>query len=289
MKKSAAVFILAFLAAAPARAFTLSNFDSPESVAIDYDDDSYYVSNVNGGLSEKDGNGYISRINSTGSLVIQRYIGGNKDEMLLNAPKGLAIVGPLLYVADIDTVKAFDKRTRKPAAIIDLSPFSVRFLNDLVADRFGNLYVSDTMTNRIFRIDPSDGYKVRVYVEGPILSSPNGLLINPKTRNLMIATWESGQLLEVDSNGKVHVLKRGLSQLDGIDYDPQGNIYLSSYGKGEIYRIAFYGRGALATYVNGLMTPADISYDRHKNELLIPSFKGNKVTAYQKIETPVKK
>ena len=114
--------IFSFLCIAnPAFSFTLSNFDTPESFIVDPEDGSYYVSNINGGPTDKDGNGYISKISPNGNIVIQKFIGDKKDEMLLNAPKGLVIVGPNIFVTDIDAVKAFDKETGKPSVLVDLS------------------------------------------------------------------------------------------------------------------------------------------------------------------------
>src|SRR5689334_13018222 len=105
--------LAAFLFLASARAalaFSLSDFETPEGIAVDPDDRSYFVSNINGGPTEKDANGYISKIASNGSIVIQKYIGGGKGGLVLHAPKGMVVLGRRLYVADIDTVKIFDKK-----------------------------------------------------------------------------------------------------------------------------------------------------------------------------------
>lgn len=278
MKKLFLILFFLTNPAGPAGAFTLSHLDSPESFIVDPEDGSYYVSNINGSPSAKDGNGYISKIDAGGNTVIQHFIGGKKDELLLNAPKGLAVVGENLFVTDIDAVKAFNKKTGKPAVIVDLSKLKARFLNDSAADDRGVLYVSDTMTNQLFKIDTQKNYAAALLKESGELGQPNGLLVNPKSKNLMVVTWGSGRLLEIDRSGRIHILKRGLKTLDGIDYDGQGNLYVSNYEKGEIYKIAFFGRGALTTLQGGLTTPADISYDRKKDELLIPSSKGNTVT-----------
>ncbi len=248
---------------------------------MDPEDGSYYVSNINGGPLEKDGNGYISKINPNGSIVIQKFIGGK--EAVLNAPKGLVLSGKTLFVTDIDVVKGFNKENGKLTVTVDFSSFSAKFLNDLTADSQGVLYTSDMLTNRIFKINPAKNYEISVYSNSPELGGPNGVLFNPKTKNLMVVTWTKGEILEIErSTGKVHVLKKGLNGLDGIDYDASGNLYVSSFQKGEIYRIPLYGRGTITTYLGGLRTPADISYDRKRDELLIPSFEGNTVTTVRR-------
>ncbi len=280
MKRSIFLYLifLFVLSATPVFAFTLSNFETPESAVVDADDGSYYVSNINGEFAEKDSNGYISKISPDGNTVIQKFAGSRKEEMILHAPKGLALIGNNIFTADIDSVKAFNKETGKPSVLLDLSSFHVKFLNDLAADSQGILYVSDTMTNQIFRIDTNKDYETTLFKESPLLAGPNGLVVNPKTRNLMVVTWVSGQILEIDRMGGIHVLKRGFDKLDGLDYDNAGNLYISSFEKGEIFKITRMGRGAITMTRSGLVTPADISYDRKKDEILIPSMKGNTVS-----------
>ncbi|OIO39581.1 MAG: hypothetical protein AUJ72_00410 [Candidatus Omnitrophica bacterium CG1_02_46_14] len=277
MKKLFIIFVFYFGILPNAHSFTLSNFDTPESFVSDPEDGAYYVSNVNGDPSAKDGDGYISKIQSAGNITIQKFIGGKKDEPLLNAPKGLCIVGKNIYVTDIDTVKAFDKETGKPTQIFDLSKFNVRFLNDIAADDKGRLYVSDTSTDQIFKIDSARSHEVTIFKEGKELGGPNGLFFNPKTKGLIVAGYVSGHIFEIDRTGKIHVLKRGLIKPDGLDYDSRRNLYISGFEKGEIYKISRMGRGLLEVFMSGLVTPADISCDRAHNELLIPSFDGNKV------------
>jgi hypothetical protein len=77
-------------------------FNNPESVVYDASNDVLFVSNVNGSGVEKDGNGYISKILTDGTVIRKQWVVG------LNAPKGLAIYEDTLYVADIDTLVAVD-------------------------------------------------------------------------------------------------------------------------------------------------------------------------------------
>ena len=280
MRKFFIVLLLVFTILSDAHALNLSDFETPESMQVDPKTGAYYISNVNGEPLAKDGNGYISKITANGNTVIQKFIGGKMDNPVLNAPKGLCIIGNDIFVTDIDEVKAFDKETGKLMLTIDLKPWNAKFLNDITIDPSGFLYVSDMLTNRIFKIDTTKNHEVSVFKESPDLGMPNGLMINPRNHNLMIVTWESGRLLEIDPSGLIHVLKRGLKGLDGIDYDTAGNCYISSFEKGEIYRIPVYGRGLLSVFISGLTSPADISCDRARKELLVPSFKGNTVNTY---------
>ena len=133
---------------------------------------------------------------------------------------------------------------------------------------------------RIFKIDTAKNFAVSIFKESSDLGWPNGLVIHPKSRHLMLVTWQSGKILEIDPSGNIHILKRGLKNLDGIDVDKAGNLYVSSFEKGEVYRIPLFGRGPLSVFLSGLTSPADISCDRRRNELLVPSLKGNTIAVY---------
>lgn len=271
MKKAAALlFLTAFGACIPSAAFQLSEFDQPESAVRDAETGAIFVSNINGGLAERDGNGYISRVSASGSVVIQKFIGGKSGAYPLNAPKGLVIWADKLVVADIDTILVFDKKSGQLLRTVELSGFGAVFLNDLALDSAGILYGSDTAANKIFVVDLTKNEAPRILREGAELGGPNGLAVNPRSNNLMIATWNSGSILELDRAGRLHILKRGLENLDGIDFDEQWNLYVSSYSRGEIYRIPMLGRGTLSLHASDLRTPADIAFDRRKREILVP-------------------
>src|ERR671925_520262 len=107
--------------AAPAefsRAATIEGaFKTPESVRFDAAEDVFFVSNINGVPSAKDNNGFITRVRAEGGEIDSlMFIAGGRGGVTLNAPKGLAITGDTLWVADIDAVRAFDKRTGRGIA-----------------------------------------------------------------------------------------------------------------------------------------------------------------------------
>ncbi len=82
------------------------NLQGPESARYDRDLDVWFVSNINGSPSQKDNNGYISRLRPDGTPYTIKFIEGGKKGVTLNAPKGLAINGDTLWVADIDFARA---------------------------------------------------------------------------------------------------------------------------------------------------------------------------------------
>ncbi len=280
MNKTLSFLSLGILITAQAFAFSRSGFDTPESFVADPESGAYYVSSVNGGALDKDGNGYISKISSNGNIVIQKFIGDKNDSGTMNSPKGLLVLGNELWVADIDAVRIFDKRSAKPIHVIDLSSNGAKSLMDLVADGDGRVYASDLLGDQIFRIDAGGERKATVFYRGSELGNPGAMLYNPRSRGLMAAGFKSGQLFEIDRHGRLHVLKKGFTEPSGIDYDLEGNVYLASRDKGEIYKIPYLGRGTRSVLKSGLTAPADISYSRRHKELLVPSSDANTVTTF---------
>src|SRR5690606_27467662 len=72
------------------------------------------------------------------------FINGADDDITLNAPKGMALVGDTLWVADIDAVRAFDVNTGNQLASIELASQRATFLNDAVAGPDGTVYITDS-------------------------------------------------------------------------------------------------------------------------------------------------
>ena len=90
---------------------------TPELVRYDPELDVFYVSNINGNPSVHDGNGFIAvvRADSVGAPA-RMLVEGGKNGAKLDAPKGIALAGDTLWVADIDHVRAFNRKTGAPIA-----------------------------------------------------------------------------------------------------------------------------------------------------------------------------
>src|SRR5467141_412395 len=93
------------------RALTVAGFSTPESVLHDSTQDIYFVSNINGSPTAKDNNGFISRVRPDGAIENLKFIEGGRAGVTLNAPKGMALRGDTLWLADIDAVRAFNAKT----------------------------------------------------------------------------------------------------------------------------------------------------------------------------------
>ena len=154
-----------------AYAFDVEGLAQPQSIIVDPRTGVYYISNVNGDPQGKDHNGFVSKLDLTGAIITRAFIDSSSGTPL-HAPKGLAIVGDLLFVADIDHVKGYDKVTSRLRYDLDLTRFQASALHDLARDADGNLYVSDIEENFIVKIEPVRAYAMSILIQGKQLGRP---------------------------------------------------------------------------------------------------------------------
>src|SRR4051812_321238 len=118
---------------------------TPESV-LPYDGGKkLYVSLIDGRGWDADGKGGIAKLDPDGTDLQQDWITG------LNAPKGMALVGKRLFVADIKEVVVIDVKSRKIEKTIPID--GAAGLNDVTADKDGAVYVSDSRTAKVWRLE----------------------------------------------------------------------------------------------------------------------------------------
>jgi sugar lactone lactonase YvrE len=258
-------------------------FATPESVLADTIADVYLVSNVNGSPLEKDDNGFISRVTPEGQVENLKWIDGAAPNVTLNAPKGTAIRGDTLYVADIDCVRRFHRTSGEPAGEMCIQ--GATFLNDIAVGPDGVIYVSDSGfqageggfapsgSDAIYRFASPDS-AARPFLKNAELGAPNGIAVAP--RQVVVVTFGSGELFQVSADGsKIPVLPASDRQLDGVVFTSNGGMLFSSWGDSAVYRVT--PTGASSRMITGLAAPADIGYDPRRNRVLIPLFNDNKV------------
>ncbi len=254
---------------------TVTELQSPYSFVNDPIEKNYFITSVNGEAETADNNGFITKLNPNGKLLNLKFIQGGKDDVTLHAPKGMALVEHILYVADLDTLRGFDTTTGKPvlAHTIRSSATGQASLSDVTFDGKGHLYCSDQKANTIYRFDLAT-QTFSVLVTDRSLAGPSGLAIHPKSGQIIAVSWEKGKISEVSPEGVVTELfsngffSNRFQNLRGVDFDRWGNMYVSDFTTGKVWRMSWDKR--FQVIAEFLPSPGDLSIDRANNLILVP-------------------
>jgi sugar lactone lactonase YvrE len=264
----------------------LAQMKTPESVHYDADLDVWFISNINGNPSQHDGNGYIVKVPAESTTTTTMFAEGGKGGVKLDAPKGIATTADQLWVADIDVVRVFDKKTGKAIKTIDLRSHKATFLNDVAIGGDSAVYVTDTgiifdakggMTHpgvdRIFRIALKDGAVTEV-AKGDSLERPNGITWDASNNRFLLAPFGGKDVQAWTSGQSITKLADGPGQYDGIEITRDGRVLVSSWADSSVYSLR---NGKMSKIVSGVSAPADIGYDPKRGVLAIPRFDQNQV------------
>lgn len=240
---------------------------TPESVlyVVDNKESYLFVSLIDGEGNAVDGKGGVAKLAIDGEVIDKEWITD------LNAPKGMAIYQNRLYVADLTEVVVIDIKKQKLLKKIPVEG-SV-FLNDVTINSSGVVFVSDTRTNKVHRIDND---VASLYLEN--ITTPNGL--KAYGSNLIVGAGK--ELLLVGSDKKPLILANGFAQgIDGIEMTARGEFIVSCW-PGLVYYV--YGDGRIEVLIDSQeekINTADIGFNPNTKQLFIPNFFKNTVTAYQ--------
>jgi sugar lactone lactonase YvrE len=269
----------------------VEGFKQPESVKYDAGLDVWYVSNINGDPFAKDNNGFISRLKSDGSIDSLEFIAGGKNNVTLNGPKGMALVGDTLWVADIDAVRGFNRRTGAPVATVDLKG-RARFLNDIAAAPDA-LYITDSGfgsdgkggmghpgPDQIFRV--AEG-KATLALKNSALAAPNGIAWDSAGGRFIIGPF-AGKTMQAWAPGqkKLTALGDTPGQVDGIEVIGPDKILFTSWADSTLDLLQ---GGKVTPVAKQLASPADIGVDLKDGRVAIPQLMENKV-AFRQLPAP---
>ncbi|MFL6397383.1 MAG: SMP-30/gluconolactonase/LRE family protein [Nitrososphaeraceae archaeon] len=271
---------------------TPDDLKNPESVAYAPKQNVLFVSNIDGKPDEKDQKGFISKVSpSHGSIIELNWITG------LNAPKGIAISNDngKLYVSDITDLVEIDIASGKIIKRFN-APGSA-FLNDVISDNQGNIYVSDTITNTIYKLDTNvkdnNTSSLQAWLQNPQLNGPNGLHVDNNKNRLIVASLgdfsKPGAGIEVvDLKNKTisSLGKEGTTSpfggLDGIESDAtETHYYVTDNPAGKVYTVNADGTGYGTLIDLHTQGTADLGFIQGQSTIIIPIMQDNKLVAYK--------
>ncbi|OJU08003.1 MAG: gluconolaconase [Caulobacterales bacterium 68-7] len=224
---------------------------------------------------------FVALINHDGSVHTPKWIGFNRNGLTLNEPYGSDVMNGKLYLADRDggttptepsvsVIRIFDLATGAPVGEIK-SP-EAPWINDIAVAKDGTIYGSQTGSPtgtppmRVYKITP-DG-KTSVFLEAPIVKSPNGVAID-NDGNIVVLNMATDEILTVSPAGQVLKTEHAaMPGNDGIVIMKDGTKYTSSVQRGGVSKIA-PGKPA-ELIASGIPAAASMCYDPVANQLVIP-------------------
>jgi WD40 repeat protein len=270
-----------FAAGAPLKmtpnAKTYGGFRFAESISYDPVSDLYVVPSAGIAQDVVPNDGYVSLVNPDGSVHTLKWIGVNRNGLILNHPLGSDVANGRFYVADIDTIRWFDMKTGAPGASFQV--MGVTRFNDIEVAPDGTVYATQTGdansdTWRVYKIAP-DGQS-SVFYKGAPLDRPNGIAFDP-AGNIVVVNIGTNEVHTFSPAGKLINTEKAVDPgNDGLAILPDGTKYVSSVRLGTVSRIR---PGQAAEIVaSGLPTPASMTYDSKRNRLVIPANDWNAIT-----------
>jgi len=277
---------------------TPAQFKTPESVIYEPNENVLLVSSIDGAPDGKDKQGFISKVSPlNGSIMELNWVTS------LDAPKGMAVVNNTnnssLYVSDITDLVEIDVNSGK---IINRynAPGSA-FLNDVASDNQGHVYVSDTVTNTIYRLDTknlgnnsnnNNNASLQVWLQTPELNGPNGLYVDDTNNRLIVVSFGAfsnpgGSIRVVDLQNRTmsSLGEEGttvpIGGLDGVEADSTGRYYyVTDNPAGKLYVVNSNGTGYETLDLQKQGT-ADLGTILDQKMIIIPMMQENKLEAFR--------
>ncbi len=252
----------------------------PESVRYDAEQDVYYVSCMAGYGSHKDSVGTILRVSAADPHVQRVLVRGGAAGATLHAPKGMAVHGDTLWVADIDVLRGFHRLNGAPLATIDFAPHGATLLNDVALAPDGTLRVTDTGIlmspygviikgrGRIYAVGAGGAVSV-VRGETP-LAQPNGITWDARAKRWIVVSFDpfEGRVAATAlDGGATDTLRTGSARIDGVEVLPNGGILFTSWGDSSL-RVIEGGRER--QLIRQLPEPADLGVDTRRGNVAVP-------------------
>lgn len=223
-----------------------------------------YVSLIDGAPWGVDGKGGVAKLTLKGKVIDTAWITG------LNAPKGMGRVGNKLYVADVTEVVVVD--IKRGAIEKKIKVDSAIALNDITVADKGVIYVSDSRTGKIYKVEND---VPKLFLEN--MNGVNGL--KAVKDELYIASGKS--FVKADANKKVTPIAELPQGGDGVEPVGNGDFIVTSW-VGYVYYVTADGKvETLLDATKDKKNTADIGYDAKKRIVYLPTFNGKTIAAYR--------
>jgi hypothetical protein len=223
---------------------------------------------------------------ANGSNIISRLPNGTLEYFNDNAPiqYGMEIIGNTLFgiqSGSVERVRGYNLETGEE--VMNLTVSGASSLNGMATDGDSLLWVTDFSNSRLYKINVLDldnpTYEIVIDDTG---TTPNGIVYDEANDRLVFVNWNNNPpIVEVDPTTyeMTTLTSSGVSNVDGIDNDGEGNFYIASWSPQRITKFWNNFTQSEVITVPGLSNPADISYAMQTDTLAIPN-SGNNTMIY---------
>jgi hypothetical protein len=180
-------------------------------------------------------NRYLASDQATGTVWAVDYDGSMT--FFASAPpavKGIMIRNDTAFcAAGTSGLVLFD--LENGSEILQISFPGMNNLNDVIGDTSGNVYVSDAQGNKVYKLDLSD-LSTELVLDN--FDWANGMVFDTVNNRIIICQWISNSpitAINLNDYSTEIVRDDGLYGLDGLAWDVDGNLFVSSQGTGHIY------------------------------------------------------
>ena len=236
----------------------------PESAFYNTFDNTIYVTNIVGKFNEKDGIGYISKINLQGEIIQKEWVNG------LNAPKGMYITRSKLYVTDFDRVLELEMPSGK--ILKEYRNSHSKDLNDVTIASNGKVYVTDSGSDCLFVVGKDS---LEVFIQSNQIEGMNGIY----SEGDLIYIGAGDNLLSINTDTKsISVLASHVGYLDGLLKVGRSTFITSNWsGTVQLLVLGSPPEKLLESKIHA----ADLEYIPSRHVLLVPTFTENTLVAYK--------
>jgi outer membrane protein assembly factor BamB len=238
---------------------------TPESVLYNSELGIVFVANMGEKRDVESGDGFISQMNLDGKITNLKWLTG------LNDPKGMAVWQGKLYVSDINKLVVIDIKTAKVEKNYPMA--DAKFLNDVTVCKNGMVFVSDSHDQHIYALKDDE---FSLWLIDEKLKGVNGLWAE-----LGKLYAGNGSVWEIDIETKTLTeLFDGAGGIDGLETIGNGNFIFSNWAG----RIFVSDNGKVVKLVDtseAKINTADLDFIPEKKMVLVPTFFGNSVDAYE--------
>jgi len=256
----------------------MTGFERPDSIIYDKRYGRYIVSNLGGSEWDRTNGGSLSIIDRRTGEITHKWAAGEQEHVTLNAPRGMALAGLSLLVADGSFLRKFNRKTGAHQGSFEVP--GARLLDSVAIGRDGTAYVTDSAWLPEWSPAAGSGiYKLEEGMMRPVvisedLAHPGGLVVRDGI--LWTVSTKTGKVTAVDPSGEIvkSIDVKGFG-LRGLAVDSDGDLLLGSTRNGKVLKGPPEGPFKVLLTASGGV--GGIGYDNKRNRIVLPVTQKNHV------------